>query len=143
MNILAPISTIMTKDVFTIGPKDKLQVAQDIFDEHRIHHLPVVDEDKVVGMLSNSDLLYFLKGKSYDKYEEHLNKIRLKNYTVEEIMTSGLATLTSADLIRTALNIFKENLFHAIPVIDEEKLVGIISSHDIIVSLANQKAITS
>ncbi len=142
MNILAPISTIMTTEVITVTPKDKLQIVQDIFEEYRIHHLPVVDEGKVVGMLSNSDLMYFLKGKSYDKYEEHLNKVRLKNYTVEEIMTCGIATLKSSDLIRTALNIFKENLFHALPVIDDGKLVGIISSQDIIISLANQKAIT-
>ena len=85
----------------------------------------------------------FLKGKSYDKYEEHLNKVRLKNYSVEEIMTSGVATLKPSDFIRTALNIFKENLFHALPVIDDGKLVGIISSQDIIISLANQKAISS
>jgi len=139
MNLLDPISSIMTTEVLTVGPKDKVQEAQYIFDHHRIHHIPVVSDGAVLGMLSMTDLLYFLKGKSHDSYEETMNKIRLKNYTVEEIMATGLANISSTDTIHTALNIFKENLFHAMPVVDEGELVGIISTQDIIKTLANQK----
>lgn len=63
MNILAPISSIMTTEVITVAPKDKLQIVQDIFDDYRIHHLPVLDEEKVVGILSKTDLLYFFERK--------------------------------------------------------------------------------
>ncbi|MFT4667392.1 MAG: CBS domain-containing protein [Ulvibacter sp.] len=139
MNVLDPIATIMTKNVLTIGAKDKLQEAQKIFDHHRVHHIPVVSDGAVLGILSLTDLLYFLKGKSEDSYEDVLNEVRLKNYTVEEIMSTGLANITSTDQIYTALNIFKENLFHAMPVIDDDKLVGVISTQDIINALANQK----
>ena len=144
MNVLDPISTIMTKDVLTISPGDKLQEAQKIFDQHKIHHLPVVSKDgRVTGMLSVTDLHYFLRGKSINSYEIILNDIRLKNYKVEEIMTKGLAKISSTDRILTALKIFKENLFHAMPIVDDEKLVGIITTHDIIANLANEKLTTS
>jgi acetoin utilization protein AcuB len=82
-----------------------------------------------------------LKVKTNDSYEEMLNEVRLKNYTVEEIMTTGLATLGPDDLIQTALNIFKENLFHALPIVKDGKLVGLLSAQDIIVALANEKTL--
>ncbi len=139
MNVLDPVSTIMTKDVLTVEPNDKLSAAKNIFDKHRVHHIPVVEDGKVAGMLSLSDLLYFLKNKPGDAYEETLNEIRLKNYQVKEIMITGLAVISPSEKIFTALNIFKENLFHAMPVVENDKLVGIISTQDIINTLANQK----
>lgn len=51
-------------------------------------------------------------------------------------MTKGIATMSSNERINIALEIFKENIFHAIPIVDEGKLVGIITTHDIIVNLA-------
>ena len=51
-------------------------------------------------------------------------------------MTKGIATMNSDERINIALEIFKENLFHAIPVVDKGSLVGIITMHDIIVNLA-------
>jgi acetoin utilization protein AcuB len=141
MNIQKPVSSLMTTNVMTVSPTDKLQKAQDIFNHHRIHHIPVTNNEEVVGMLSMTDLLYFLKGKSTDSYDEILNEVRLKNYTVAEIMTTGLATLEPDDLIRTALNIFKENLFHALPIVKEGKLVGLLSAQDIIVALANEETL--
>jgi len=51
-------------------------------------------------------------------------------------MTKGLATLESSSRINVALEVFKENIFHAIPVVDEDKLVGIVTTHDIITHLA-------
>jgi CBS domain-containing protein len=141
MNIHEPVSTVMTTNVLTVDPMDKLQKAQDIFDHHRVHHIPVTRDGEVVGMLSMTDLLYFLKGKSTDSYDEMMNEVRLKNYKVEDIMTTGLATLAPDDLIRTALNIFKENLFHALPIVKEGKLVGLISTQDIIAALANEETL--
>ncbi len=136
MDILAPVSTIMTKKLFTVNPEDKLSVVKGIFDKHRIHHLPVVRYKSIVGMVSKTDLLFFLKGASYDSgYEDMLNEARLNNYTAEEIMTTGLAKVSSNERIGVAVEVFKENLFHAIPVVDDGELVGILTTYDIIRSL--------
>jgi len=140
MNVLAPVSSIMTTDLITVSGQDKLAVVKKIFDENKIHHVPVVRYKKILGLISNIDLLYFLKGLSKNSYENILNDIRLKNYMAEEIMTTGLATLKPTDRINVALRIFKENRFHAIPIVDEEELVGILTTYDIIKALSNDKA---
>jgi acetoin utilization protein AcuB len=144
MDILAPVSTIMTKKLLTVNPKDKLSVVKEIFDAHKIHHLPVVRYKTIVGILSKSDLLYFIKGASYESgYDDMLNEARLNNYTAEEIMTTGMAKVSSTDRIGVAIEVFKENLFHAIPVVDNDELVGILTTYDIIrtLSVKDQKAV--
>lgn len=138
MNIMAPVSSIMTSKLITVNPKDKLADVKAIFDKNRIHHIPVVRHKKIVGLISKTDLLFFLKGAvSEESNERYLNDIRLKNYFAEDIMTKGLAKLESTSRISVALEVFKENLFHAIPVVDEEELVGIVTVYDIITELSN------
>jgi len=136
MNTLAPVSSIMTTQLLTVNPKDNLALVQEIFEKNKIHHLPVVRYKKLVGFLSKSDLLYFIKGHSQNTYDEVINNTRLKNYTVEKIMTTGIAKLAPDDKIMVALKVFQENLFHAIPIVENEELVGIITTYDIIDQLA-------
>lgn len=138
MDILAPISTIMSNKLVTVNPEDKLEVVKELFDSNRIHHIPVVRFKKIVGLISKTDLLYFLRGLNNNSYEKVLNDVRLKNYTAEDIMTKGLAKVASTDRIAVALEVFKENLFHAIPVVDDGDLVGIITTYDIIKALAKR-----
>lgn len=137
MDLLAPVSTIMTKKLITVTPKDKLSVVKEIFDNNKIHHLPVVRYKSIVGMISKNDLLYFLKGATHGNgYEEMLNEARLNNYTADEIMTKGLAKVNSKERIGVAIEVFKANLFHAIPVVDDDELVGILTTYDIICAIS-------
>lgn len=138
MDILAPVSSIMTTNLLTVNPKDNLKVVKEIFDENRIHHLPVVRHKKIVGLISKTDLLYFLKGANPEK-EKVRNERLLEKFVAEDIMTKGLAKLESDDRINVALEVFKENLFHAIPVVDREELMGIVTTYDIIKALSEDK----
>ena len=140
MNILAPVSTIMTRDLITVNPKDRLKVVKEIFDSKRLHHIPVVRYKKIVGIISKSDVLYFLKGANPEK-EKTRNEKLLEKYTADEIMTTGMAKLESDDRINVALEVFKENLFHAIPVVDNDELTGIVTTYDIIKALSEDKVI--
>lgn len=140
MNLLAPVSTLMTTKLITVHPTDKLTVVKDLFDKNKIHHLPVVKYKEIVGMVSKTDLLSFLKGFESDSYDNYMNDVRLKNYTAEDIMTRGLAKLEPSDRINVALEVFKENLFHALPVVEDGELVGILTTFDIIRALANEPA---
>ncbi|MEM9820778.1 MAG: CBS domain-containing protein [Bacteroidota bacterium] len=139
MNLLAPVSSIMTTDLITVNPKDKLAVIKSIFDQNRIHHIPVVRFRKLIGLISHVDLQYFLKGLSKNNYEDVLNEIRLKNYFAEDIMTTGLATLAPSDRINIALAVFNENRFHAIPIVENDALVGMLTTYDIIKALSREK----
>ena len=136
MNILNPISSIMTPTPICIGVNETLAVAEKLFKEHKIHHLPVIAEGKLVGMVSKSDFLFFRRGFANVEVEKLEDDVRLNNYTAKDIMTKKLAKMDPDDKINIALEVFKENLFHAIPVVKDEKIVGIVTTFDIINRLA-------
>jgi acetoin utilization protein AcuB len=138
MNLLAPVSSIMTTHLITAHPSDKLVVLKEMFDKNKIHHIPVVKYKEMVGMVSKTDLLSFLKGFENDSYDDYMNNVRLKNYTAEDIMTRGLAKLEPNDRLNVALEVFKENLFHALPVVENGELVGMLTTLDIIKALSNE-----
>lgn len=141
MNLLSPVSTIMSAKVITVSPDDTLLKINAIFKQYRIHHIPVVDDGRLVGMVSNSDLLFFQRG--FKNGQDKFDNYRLKTHQATQIMTRKIAKLEVSDRINVALEIFKENLFHAIPVVDSDKLVGIVTTYDIISHLAKDKAATN
>lgn len=134
MNLLHPISSIMTRNLYTLESFDSIEDAGKLFKEKRIHHIPIVDSGKLVGIVSKSDYLFFRKG--FDDASSETEKTRVFNASVSEIMTKGIAKMEPDDRINVALEIFKKNILHAIPVVKNERLVGIVTTHDIISKLA-------
>ena len=132
MNLSLPISDIMTKRVITIGPEDNMKKVEDIFTREKIHHIPVIDEGLVVGMVSKSDYLFFKRGFQDHEQNEKVDLFRLKTKKVRDIMTQGLAKMEPDEPLRIALAVFKENLFHAILVTKNDGLIGILTPLDII-----------
>lgn len=117
-----PVSTIMTRKLITLTPEDTLQTVREIFSSHRIHHLPVVTDDgNLAGLVTTYDL--FKLGISSDSYD---------SLSVTDIMTKKLATLEPTAKVGTACEVFLENLFHALPIVDNGKLVGIVTTFDVL-----------
>ena len=117
-----PISTIMTKDVVTVTPEDTLKVVKDILFTRHLHHLPVVQGKKLVGIFTSYDLVKL--GKSAEEYA---------GIKVEDVMTRKIATMSPNEKIGAAAQVFLENLFHGLPIVDDSNnLVGIITTHDIL-----------
>lgn len=117
-----PISRIMTREVLTVKPGDNLNVVKDILFTKRIHHLPVVEGKKMVGIITSFDLVKL--GKAHEDYA---------GITVESVMTRGVATLGPNEKIGAAAEVFLENLFHGLPIVNERgELVGIVTTHDIL-----------
>lgn len=110
----------MTTDLVRIMSSTPLSEARALFEKHGIHHLPVVDpEGGLSGILSKSD---FLKTLDHDASAT----------TAGELMSKHLAKLEPDDNIRTAANLFSLNKFHALPVVEKGKLVGILTTLDLI-----------
>ena len=139
MNTKAPVSSIMTTKVLTIAPDDPVKVAKELFDLNKIRHLPVLEDEKLVGILSGSDLLHFLRYLDKDSQEPYVNDLRLKNYKVGEIMQTELATVEEEDSIRSILEVFSQNVFHALPVMRRGELVGIVTTQDIVKALLQEE----
>lgn len=116
------ISTIMITDVITVGPDDNLEHAKQLLEEHEVEHLPVVDDNKLVGILSYYDLWEL--NKDFKEY----SKVKVK-----EIMTRKVVHLEPNDKIGTATEVLLHNLFQAIPITDADRnLVGIVTNLDIL-----------
>lgn len=138
MNILAPVSTIMTKKVIAIGPEDELSMVRDIFAKNNIHHLPVVRHDTLIGIISKTDFDVYYKALSRYFEDRFVNETLLRVHRAKEIMTEKLAKLEPTDRINVALEVFKVNRFHALPVVEDGELVGILTTYDIIKALSNE-----
>lgn len=138
MDLLAPVTSIMTKDLITTNPGDSLTKVKALFDNNKIHHLPVVRYKEIVGIISKSDLLFFMRGLNHGKDTSVLDALLLDNHTAEDIMTKGLAKVESSDRINVVIEVFKENLFHALPVVDNNELVGIVTTYDLVVALSKE-----
>ncbi len=138
MNFTEPVSTLMTRKLITVSPLDRMTAVKEIFDKHKVHHILVVRHTKLVGMISKTDYNQFVKCVDSSAPDKLVEDSRLHSYTVEEVMTKGLATLESSDRINVALQVFSENLFHAIPIVDNDEVVGIITTYDIIKGLLEE-----
>ncbi len=136
MTLNCTLSEIMTTKVISLSPKDVMTEVDRIFRQNNIHHIPVTDaEGKVVGIVSKTDFFKVQHGLTLFKAQnlEVLNESMLRSLLVEDVMTSKVVTLQADDMLSVALGIFKENLFHAIPIVnDRQQLVGIISTQDLL-----------
>lgn len=129
------VDEVMTTDVYIIQPNTTLLEAQRIFKANAIHHLPVVSDGHLEGILSKTDLLLISTAfplndsGARDKNNEPL----LSKMLVEEVMTKHVVKLRPEMALQVAVGIFLENLFHAMPVVDEKgNLLGILSWLDLI-----------
>ncbi len=130
----------MTTKLITVAPGEKLTAVKEVFDNNKIHHIPVVRYRKLEGLISQTDFKHFLRGFNRNEEDRFVNEARMRAYNVEDIMTKGIAKLSPNDRIDVALELFLENRFHAIPVVNEEnELEGILTTFDIIKELAKSK----
>lgn len=127
MNPQESISKIMTKDPIAVKPNYNLSKVNEIFNSHRIHHLPVVTEGrKIVGIISKEDILRLTSVR--DSFSEK----EFSEIKVGDIMTSDPVVLDTSDTIGLAADIILANAFHSLPVVEDAALVGIVTSHDLI-----------
>ena len=132
MNKLTPISKIMTTEVVTLNKKDSLNTAEMLFKTHKIRHIPVVDEDKLLGMLSYSDLLRISFADAVFDDEETVDTVVYNMFTIEQVMEKKLVSVSSDTTIKEVAGILSKKDFHALPITENEKLVGIVTTTDLL-----------
>jgi len=125
------INRIMTTDPLTIRPDESVATAKELLESNGIHHLPVVENGVLVGILSSSD---FLKLHVLRERSQAMSAI-----TVSQVMEAEPVTLdVSADLVDVARKL-SEAGFHSLPVVEAGNvLVGIVTSTDLINHLLRQ-----
>ncbi|MBK8700066.1 MAG: CBS domain-containing protein [Saprospiraceae bacterium] len=116
------VHTIMTKNPVSIPVKSTLKDVKDIFDQNRIHHLPVLNEEgDLEGLIT-----------TYDLWKLNRNFEDYASIPVTQVMNSKIAKVTPDDKVGTAAELFLDRRFHALPVVEGKKLVGIVTSFDVL-----------
>ena len=125
------VKEIMTKDLTVVSPTERLVHARRIMIENHVGRLPVVEDEKLVGMLTSKDLMRaFIDFRK--KVPEKYQKSQIKEVLVEFIMSSN-PTVTSKDAtISEVANVMIETGYNGLPVIDYGQVVGIITQTDIL-----------
>lgn len=125
-----PVSRIMTETVVVIEADRPVTEALDCFSHYPIHHLPVVRNGRLVGMLSSADVLKFRffapKGAT-----EHAHALQ-QRFRVEQIMAPGVRSLKANACLADAVNLLIDAGAHAAAVVDDlEHVHGIVTTTDI------------
>ncbi|MCA0131833.1 CBS domain-containing protein [Winogradskyella alexanderae] len=122
------IKEIMTKNVVCITPDQFLIDVKHIYEKKDFHHhIPVVENNKLVGMVSLVDFMYHISGAGLsDNHEVY------KTLKVKDIMSPNPYSVNTKATIKDVASVLKEGRFRAIPVLEDNKVVGIVSTADII-----------
>lgn len=134
----APISMIMTEQVVTLNKNDNLEKAEQLFKQYHIRHIPVVTGKVVVGMLSHTDLLRLSFGDVTNNLENPIDVLTYNMFTIEQVMKQKIVTVSPSNTIKEVAEILAVETFHALPVVDRNRLVGIVTTTDLIKYLLRQ-----
>lgn len=129
----------MTTSLITLKPEDSLQHAHDRLQKYRINQLPVVRDGRLVGIITDRDVR--------DAYPSRLRHIRAEDvqefaevHTVEQVMTPGVVTISPEATLREAALRLRQSRLGALPVVENGKLMGIITRSDLLDAvLASEK----
>lgn len=145
------VRDIMTKEVTTVKPETSIRELAEIFETRHFGSLPVLDDDgNLVGIVSSSDLVeqgrnlhiptvislfdWVIPLGGERSLERDLQKITAQ--TVGEICSREVVTIGPADTLSTAADRMSTNKLHALPVVENNRLVGIVARMDIIRNLS-------
>jgi CBS domain-containing membrane protein len=127
-----PVSEIMTKNIIKLNLSDELTKAEELFKKHKIRHIPVVSDNKIVGMLSYTDLLRVSYADAVEEDADNVESIVFNMFSVRQVMVKEVVIISPTSTIRETASILSKNEFHASPVCEGEILVGIVTTTDVI-----------
>jgi acetoin utilization protein AcuB len=129
------IAQLMTANPISITLDDDLSRVKMLFEQHGFHHLLVVEDKKLFGVVSDRDLLKAISP-NIGKASETAKDSATLNKPAHQIMTRKPIIVQDQDSIQKAIRLFNEHKISCLPVVDEEgKTVGILSWRDIFKAL--------
>jgi CBS domain-containing protein len=128
---IAPLKVkdIMTKEVVTVAPDTDLKKLKEMFERYDFNSFPVVDKDRLLGVVSKLDLL---RAFSVGLSANISRFLTLYSRTVEDVMHTATVFVSPEDDVSRAADYMVEFKLRSIPVVDNRRLVGMISRNDII-----------
>ncbi len=121
----------MTKEVLTVRPEDPIRKVWELVEEKKLRRFPVIDGERLVGIVTDRDLRN-ATASSVVLTEKKYHDFLLDTIKVETIMTPNPRTVSPDTSIREAAKIILNMKVGGLPVVDGDRLVGIITETDLI-----------
>lgn len=127
------LAKLAQRNVHSVAPDDSIDVPICLMEEHRIHHLPVVSDEAVVGMLSDRDLLIAVGWRlEIERAPVASGSGIVGPARVSEIMSKPAVCLSPETDVHTAARLMAEAKIHAFPLVNHGRLVGLVTSTDLL-----------
>jgi acetoin utilization protein AcuB len=131
----------MTEQVLAVEVYDSIGIARRIMSKHRVNQLPVLDSDRLVGIVTDRDIrdaypasILIAHAKEIDKFAD--------SYTVEEAMTFNVMTVRPETPLINAVKLLRRHRIGSLPVVKNGKLLGIITRSDVLDFILSGKSLT-
>jgi CBS domain-containing protein len=127
------IEAIMSTNLITVAPSATLAEARSLMHEHRIHHVPVVKGEELVGLVTLTNVLA-----ATDSFlRDPQNRIHANEISIDDAMVRDVATVDVNASLRHAALFLERHKIGCLPVLDDDKLVGIITDTDFVAVAIN------
>jgi CBS domain-containing protein len=133
-----PIKNIMSKALHTVQKGQPISEVLKILHTHKIHHVPVLDGKRVVGIVSSTDLMQLSMGaKGYDSNQ--MWPFIDSQQELIDVMTADPKILNESDTVRDAAQALSSGSYHSLPIVDSNhQLAGMVTTTDLIGYLLEQ-----
>ena len=130
------VSRWMKHPVHTVKPLDSIQHARELVERHRINQLPVVVDGRLAGIVTDRDLRdafpSIFDSPPFARPKRALTATDPRTVTVHEVMSPNVATVGPADSIAAAARLMRTQRIGALPVVENDRVVGILTRSDIL-----------
>lgn len=124
------VKDFMTKKVVYVSPETTVAHAADLMKEHRIHRLPVIDQDKLVGLVTEGTIAEASPSKATSLSIYEMNYL-LNKTKVGQIMIKDVVTVSKSASLEDAVSLMLEHSIGVLPVVDDHVISGIITDKDV------------
>jgi CBS domain-containing membrane protein len=134
------VRDVMTAQVTTLKRNDKLKLADDLMQLGRIRHLPILDDDgkQLAGILSQRDLFRGALAQALG-YGQYAHRKLLDTFSIKDVMTTDVITTSPDTSLLDAARVLMERKIGCLPVVEDGRLVGIITEGDFVTMVARNR----
>jgi len=139
------VKEVMVTDVKTAKPGDSLRKVLNLLSEYKITGVPVIRDHRVVGIISESDIIKIMDvRKILDPQKDEIKISELEKIPTQEAMTKEVILIKEKEKITDASELMYKHRINRLPVVDDKNnLVGIITKEDIIKGITSEFLVKS
>jgi CBS domain-containing protein len=127
------IEEIMTSDVFTVTLDDTVRAADDLMRTEKIRHVPVIDDQKLIGLITERTIMQYTLKQLYDYDDNYGESSQNRVGDFEELMVKNLKVIFPEDSLLKAVELMTKYKIDCLPVVDwKHNLVGILTNYDVL-----------